>query len=249
MIATGSRDGFTRLWAGRGRLLAKLAQEAPVTGVVFGRGATRLATTGADGKGRLWKIPQGRLLRVLSGHADSIVQVAFSPNGRYLATASRDTTARLWDGRAGKQLRVLEGDDTAITSIAFNRTGGLLVTTSQGGEARIWRVQAGGAARRLQVLQHHLAVADAAFSADSRWLVTAGAPRAHVWGVSTGRELFSPRGHLGPIRTVAFSPRGWRILSAGRDGTVRTYRCEVCADLRGLRALGKQRLDRLDARH
>jgi WD40 repeat protein len=248
MIATGGRNGSTILWSGDGRLLATLPQGSPVTSADFGRNDTMLVTAGANGTAKTWKVPEGTPLHTLEGHSKAIVQAVFSPEGRYIATASRDATARIWDARTGKPLRVLQGDDAhmALTSLDFDPTGTLLVTTTQGGDARIWETPSKKIPREpLRTLQQHHAAADAAFSADGRWLVTAGAPRAHVWNVKTGQRLFLPRGHVGPIRSVAFSPRGWRILSAGSDGTVRTYRCEVCAKLRGLVALGKQRLDRL----
>jgi WD40 repeat protein len=41
-----------------------------------------------------------------------------------------------------------------------------------------------------------------------------------VWETETGRELFTLEGPTGEIRSVAFSPDGWRLASASDDGTV-----------------------------
>ncbi len=255
MIATGGDDDKTRLWSRNGLLLVTLPQGSPVTSVDFGRRDTMLVTAGEDGTAKIWKVPEGTLWRTLfldktgrEGHSDAIVQAMFSPNGRWVATASRDETARFWDATTGKQRAVLKGDNTPMTSLDFNTSGSLLVTTTRGGETSIWRTRTKELKLLHEPLKQHHAVSDADFSSDGRWLVTAGAPLAHVWNVRTGKQLFSPRGHVGRVASVAFSPKGWRILTAGadrKDRTVRTFSCEVCVKLPGLVALGKKRLDHL----
>ncbi|NJN98698.1 MAG: hypothetical protein HC875_33710, partial [Anaerolineales bacterium] len=58
---------------------------------------------------RLWRLPDGKPLKTLTGHADALVGLALSPlplpgdtGGWLLASASRDQTVRLWR-RAGRE--------------------------------------------------------------------------------------------------------------------------------------------------
>ena len=57
-------------------------------------------------------------------HNDSVIALAFSPDGQMLATASSDSSARLWDVGTGKQLQRLEHDGP-VSAVAFSPDGQL----------------------------------------------------------------------------------------------------------------------------
>ena len=50
------------------------------------------------------------------------------------------------------------------------------------------------------------------------------------------------RGQTRPINDLAFSPRGWRLLTGGRDGSVRMFDCTACTGVNGLVKLARARL-------
>ena len=97
--------------------------------------------------------------------------------------------------------------------------------------------------RSLRVLRvHFAAVNDAAFSPDSKWVVTAGPQSGGLWNARTGRLLFLLRGPARRLFSAAFDPRGRRVVAGGEDGTVRLYDCAVCGRLDALVALAEARL-------
>ena len=59
-------------------------------------------------------------------------------------------------------------------------------------------------------------------------MVTAGPTTAGLWPVASGLLLLYLRGHTEPLTSASFFPGGNRILTSSRDGTVRTYTCDVC---------------------
>ena len=61
------------------------------------------------------ELPPGvKLLRTLEGHQDSVLSVAFDPQGGTLASGSADKTVKLWEARSGKLLRTLEGHQDTV---------------------------------------------------------------------------------------------------------------------------------------
>ena len=115
------------------------------------------------------------------------------------------------------------------------------MTASADHDAIVWDAET-GERRRAALRGHGAVVSDAGFSSDGRWIVTAGPGRAGLWEVRTGDLLSLLDGHDGPIRGAEFGEHGYTVFTAGDDGTVRTYTCEVCAPLSELLALADRRL-------
>jgi WD40 repeat protein len=246
LAVTAGRNGVAIVWNARnGAPYRRLnhGTEA-VNDVAFSRDGRLVVTAGADGIGAIWRVADGARLLTLRGHGGAIVAVAFSPDGRHVATASTDTTARIWDVRSGKSTE-LRGHTAALTALAFNGKGSLLATAAADSDARVWNVRSG---RELAVLRIHAGpVNDVAFSADGRWLATAGPQAAGIWetrlaGVWPTSPIYLVRASPPRLDTVAFSKQGWRLVTGWRGGAVRLYNCEMCGGIQQLRAIARGRL-------
>jgi WD40 repeat protein len=97
-------------------------------------------------------------LKTLRGHTESILALAYSPDGQQIVTASADRTAKVWDAETGKELFPLKGHTNAVGSVAFSPDGQRIVTGSWDKRAMVWDSRSG---TNLLTLEGHT---DAIFS-------------------------------------------------------------------------------------
>src|SRR5262249_7160254 len=109
----------------------------------------RLASSG-DQAVRVWdvtRLERGRPREVATykGHIDTVVSVAFSPDGKELATGSADGTARVWGPGQGQEWEALAGASGYVGNLAFAGGGKVLVTATGSGTVRLWDMPVGRA--------------------------------------------------------------------------------------------------------
>jgi len=211
---------------------------AAATALAFSPDARRLAIGKRDGS-ILVSTPGTVRTARLTGGRRAVSSLAFAPSGATLAAGFADGTVAAWNVRDRRRiLRVrAHRPGTAVRAIAFGPGGQRLVTTGDDSAVRIWDVAAGRPAYTLH--GHYGTVRDAAFSPDGRWLVTAGPSAAGLWDLSTRERLLFIRSREGQGRVlaVAFDASGRRGATVAADGTLRAFRCDVCADIPELRRL------------
>ncbi|MFL6036974.1 MAG: hypothetical protein ACJ74I_18035 [Gaiellaceae bacterium] len=233
LIVSASADGTARLWDVAVPELQPLAHlGVPVTRVDYGRQGRDVLATAQDGRVHVLDASTGAEVRTQAAARASATVTG--PNGSTAEPVGNDVLLRFRG-----ITRRLQGHRDAVTSVAFSPNGRLLVTASKDNDARIWDVATGKSRR---VLSGHLgSVQEARFSPDGRWVVTAGS-KAGIWNVRSGERLMFVRGHTEPLTSATFDRTGRTILTGGLDGTVRTYRCELCGNIEDLLALAKRRL-------
>jgi len=177
---------------------------------------------GLDRVARLWNSATGREIRAFRGHRDSVVRVAFSPDGRRILTGDGEQVVdgklpenlRLWDVASGAQLRVLRGHTGEITAIAFTADGARALSGSKDRTIRLWDLESGSEVRRFE--GHSGPVYNLALSPDGRAVVSAGHDGSiRTWDFETAREV----GRLdAQVHTADFSRDARRVILGGNDG-------------------------------
>ncbi|KAF4741287.1 hypothetical protein FOZ63_032234, partial [Perkinsus olseni] len=144
-------------------------------------------------------------LRILKGHTDSVVSVAFSSDGELLATGSYDGTVKVWEvaklmaetGDCSTPMLSLEGPGEGVEWVSWHPKGHAVCAGSQDGTAWMWwagKSSGGGNVMQVFAGAHGAAVNCGSFSIDGKAVVTAGLDGVvAVWNPRTGATAASCR--------------------------------------------------------
>jgi eukaryotic-like serine/threonine-protein kinase len=200
-------------------------------------------TTGGFGTGEasVWDARTGAELLELKGLTSFVMSVAFSPDGERIITGGADGTAKVWDARTGTPRLELEGIKGSIACASFSPDGMWMVTGGGDGTTKLWDARTGIPKFALKGLEGR--VNSVAVSSDGTRIVTGGGKlqepgqarmfgegtidigggkpeppvpgKATVWDTRTGLALVELVGLKEPVNSVAFSPSGTHIVTAG----------------------------------
>jgi WD40 repeat protein len=191
-----------------------------------------LLQEGRPGQAVLWDTRTGKRMAGVTGKADGVCSVAFSPDGKILAVAEYPGIIRLCDAPTGRVGLTIQAPALTTGSIAFSPDGKWLAAglwaggkdgvSSPGNDIAVWDTATGELTRTLQ--GHAEGVLAVAFSPDGKLLASGGWEGVvKVWDVASGREratldfpaLRKRLGAANPIcvESVTFSPDGRTLVT------------------------------------
>jgi WD40 repeat protein len=242
-IVTASQDGTALLWRAAGpepsfQLDKQLVgHKGALQSAAFSPTGRFIITASQDGTARVWRTRASGsavVITVLKGHTGPVTAAtAFDradQDDLRVVTASLDGTARVWHADLRNQpvvTHVMEHAES-VTDAGYSPDGQLIVTASQDGVARVWH--ADGSQPPIELRSHTASLTSAAFSPDPkvpRIVTTSWDRTAQVWELrSGGWEATPPLKHPAPVQSAAFSPDGYRIVTAAQDGIARVWQTD-----------------------
>lgn len=242
ILAASCNDGVRLLQVANGQLL-RTFEGNQFFSVVFSPDGQNLASGGAEGKVRVWRVSDGSLLHTYV--VDKwITSVAFSMNGEVLAAgtasnigfvrrseASTENSAIvLFRLKDHQQLTPLAVRTSGVLSLAFSGDGQVLASGDADGFVRLWRLGDSTLLKSIHIESNlkapseiQTSVNDLSFSPDGQMLAVAGDRKLLLLKSADLTSLNTLNEDTKPFLRVLFAQGGDSLLSASQDDTIRFW--------------------------
>jgi WD40 repeat protein len=223
-LASGGDDFTIRLWdVPSGQCLGTLTGHTEsVRALAFTRDGTALVSGSWDDRVLLHPRTGRRKPKVLPGtHLGGVYSLAPHPQNAPLAVGAGGGHVTIFMSLKTEQTFAHQAHDYPVTALAWSPDGKTLATASLDRTLKLWD----GDWMRPRLTHHGSAwLRCLAWSPDGTHLALGDDDGNVRLRDSAGREVTEPlRGHTTRISSVYFSEDGSRLISAGWDGTLRTW--------------------------
>lgn len=156
----------------------------------------------------------------LSGHADTITALAFSPDRRHLASGSADGMAKVWELGTRLELASYAGVTGGVAGVAISPDGRRVAAVGRDGMVHVWDNKT--RSELCTIKDATPGPNSVVFSPDGRSLVVAGNGQVTLYDEYAAKtQSFVDTGKR--FTAVALSADGQRLAASGADGMVRVW--------------------------
>jgi WD40 repeat protein/serine/threonine protein kinase len=180
------------------------------------------------GELKVWDARTGRVIYDLHQHTLGVYCAAFSPDGRRLASGSWDQTVKIWDVASGQEALTLRGHTGEVHSVVFSPDGQRLYSCAHDGTVRVWDATPLGNEDEencLTLRGHSDEVTSVAFHPRNPAVVASASldGTVQLWNTRTALPLHNLRDPDGTVLSLAFSPEGQLLATAGDGKNVKIW--------------------------
>ena len=220
-IAAAGADKIVQILdATTGQTLISHRHSNAVNTVIWSPDGKRVASGSADKTIHVWDAATEQTLLTYQGHSNTVLHAVWSPDGKYIASGSSDRTVQVWYAATGQVLlnsRDYSHLKHAIAPQAWSPNSKYIVST--GSQINIWEPASGR-----NVLTFRQKAEVASWSPDGNYIAAGGRDKTvEIWDFTTGKAVFTYRGHTNEVKGLVWSPDGKRIASVSTDKTVQVW--------------------------
>ncbi len=237
-IAIADYDRAVRVWDFlSGEMLAQIDLPMQPSAIELSAGGDEFAAVFGSAGIALWSVERAQS-PMLEEYGDGQWQIRFSASGARFVAGRPRTGYQLYEAADGRLVGPPVGvgsDQSSAHQLAFSSDEEVLVTGGPGGAVRFWRMPAATSPRVAQNDEHTIWASSgdalvAALPDGSAFAIADRDGHVHFLEEDAGRESIEEAsedisflGHNGPVRRMAVSPDGRRLVSVGADNTLRVW--------------------------
>ncbi len=188
----------------------------------------KFLASSAFGEVVLWDAATGALKHKLTGFAERVVALSFSPDSKSLATGggapTEDGEVKVFEVATAKQILEIkkDGHSDTVFGVSFAPDGKKLATCGADKFVKIFEIPSGKLLKSFEGHTHH--VMDVGWKSDGKLLASAGADNTvKVWDYEKGEQARTIAAHGKQVTRLLFIGTSSQFATCSGDASVRFW--------------------------